>query len=188
MPPLSFACCGQLRHSRLPPCAVLIYSWCSRKNSTACRGEHPETSQTQSSKRGTLETPRLGGFWHRPLPLGLVFITAGTLHFLLPEFYLRIIPPFLSHGRMLVYLSGAAEVLGGVGALVPAWRRAAGVGLMLLLVAVFPANAQMLLNAREAGTSIWNEALLWLRLPLQGFSCTGCGWSAGRGTSGLLLR
>lgn len=97
-----------------------------------------------------------------------MFITAGTLHLLLPEFYLRIIPSFLPHGRMLVYLSGAAEVLGGVGILMPQRRRAAGLGLVLLLVAVFPANMQMLINSRAAGQPLWSEVLLWLRLPLQG--------------------
>lgn len=101
------------------------------------------------------------------MPLGLVFILTGTLHFLVPEYYLRIIPPFLPHGRVLVYLSGAAEVLGGLGVLGRRWRRAAGVGLILLLVAVFPANVQMLLLARGAGAPLWEEVLLWLRLPLQ---------------------
>lgn len=107
-------------------------------------------------------------FWRRPAPQGLVFILTGTLHFLLPDYYLRIIPPFLPHGRVLVYLSGAAEVLGGLGVLERRWRRAAGLGLILLLVAVFPANVQMLLLARAARAPGWKEALLWLRLPLQG--------------------
>jgi uncharacterized membrane protein len=66
-----------------------------------------------------------------------------------------------------VYLSGAAAVLGGAGILMRPWRRAAGIGLVLLLVAVFPANVQMLMNGRAAGTPIWSELLLWLRLPLQ---------------------
>ena len=106
-------------------------------------------------------------FWRRPAPLGLVFILTGTLHFLVPEYYLRIIPPFLPHARVLVYLSGAAEVLGGLGILGRRWRPAAGLCLILLLVAVFPANVQMLLLARGAGAPLWEEVLLWLRLPLQ---------------------
>jgi uncharacterized membrane protein len=106
-------------------------------------------------------------FWRRPAPLGSVFILTGTSHFLVPDYYLRIIPPFLPHGRVLVYLSGAAEVLGGLGVLGRRWRPAAGLGLILLLVAVFPANVQMLLLAREARAPGWKEILLWLRLPLQ---------------------
>ncbi|MEO8090096.1 MAG: hypothetical protein ABI703_07360 [Gemmatimonadales bacterium] len=106
-------------------------------------------------------------FWRRPRPLGLVFILTGALHFLVPDYYLRIIPPFLPHARGLVYLSGALEVLGGLGILRTRWRKAAGLGLILLLVAVFPANVQMLLLAQGASVPGWQEALLWLRLPLQ---------------------
>ncbi len=106
-------------------------------------------------------------FWRRPGPLGLVFILTGALHFLVPDYYVRIIPPFLPHARGLVYLSGVAEVLGGVGILRKRWRHAAGLGLILLLVAVFPANVQMLLLARGASEPVWKEVLLWLRLPLQ---------------------
>jgi uncharacterized membrane protein len=102
------------------------------------------------------------------MPLGLLFILAGTLHFLVPAYYLRIIPPFLPHGLVLVYLSGVAEVLGGSGVLSRRWRRAAGLGLISLLVAVFPANVQMLLLAQRSGAPMWQQVLLWLRLPLQG--------------------
>lgn len=106
--------------------------------------------------------------WRSPVPLGLVFILAGALHFLMPASYLRIMPPFLPHGLALVYLSGVAEVLGGLGVLKRRWRRAAGLGLIVLLVAVFPANVQMLLLAEAAKAPMWKEALLSLRLPLQG--------------------
>ena len=60
-----------------------------------------------------------------------------------------------------------AELLAGIGLLLAPVRRAAGVGLIVLLVVVLPANVQMLLNARARGVSWWGEAILWLRLPLQ---------------------
>jgi uncharacterized membrane protein len=97
-----------------------------------------------------------------------VFVGAGVLHFVAPGTYERIMPPYLPLHRGLVYLSGAAEVLGGLGLLTERTRAAAGAGLMLLLVAVLPANAQMLIDARAAGKPSWWLALLWLRLPLQG--------------------
>ncbi len=99
---------------------------------------------------------------------GLVFVTAGVLHFVAPGTYERIMPPYLPLHRELVYLSGAMEVLGGLGLLTERTRTAAGVGLILLLVAVLPANVQMLIDARAAGKPSWWLALLWLRLPLQG--------------------
>jgi uncharacterized membrane protein len=96
-----------------------------------------------------------------------IFIAAGTLHFVIPEAYTRIMPPYLPLHRELVYLSGVLQIAGGVGLLHERTRRAAGIGLVLLLVAVWPANLQMLLNARAAGKPLGWEALLWARLPLQ---------------------
>ncbi|HEV2093763.1 MAG TPA: DoxX family membrane protein [Rubrobacter sp.] len=98
---------------------------------------------------------------------GLVFVAAGLLHFFVPGIYERIMPPYLPLHRELVYLSGAAEVLGGLGLLPRRTRPAAGIGLILLLLAVLPANVQMLLDARAAGKPPGWIALLWLRLPLQ---------------------
>ena len=77
-------------------------------------------------------------------------------------------PPYLPLHRELVYLGGTLEILGGLGLLTERTRTAAGVGLILLLVAVLPANVQMLIDARAAGKPSWWPALLWLRLPLQG--------------------
>lgn len=99
--------------------------------------------------------------------LAAVFVAAGILHFLRPASYVGIMPPWLPAPLFLVYLSGALEAAGGLGLLHPATRRAAGWGLVLLLLAVWPANFQMLLNARAAGAGATEEALLWLRLPLQ---------------------
>jgi uncharacterized membrane protein len=99
--------------------------------------------------------------------LAVFFIGAGVLHFVRPEFYLRIMPPYLPWHLELVYLSGACEVAGGVGVLIPALRRAAGWGLIALLIAVFPANLQMAVNHLEADGLTLFGWLLLARLPLQ---------------------
>lgn len=99
--------------------------------------------------------------------LAFVFIGAGLIHFIRPSSYLGIMPPYLPQPLLLVYLSGAAELIGGIGVLVPRWRRAAGWWLMLTLVAVFPANVQMLQNWMARGASTMALTVLWLRLPLQ---------------------
>lgn len=99
--------------------------------------------------------------------LAALFVFAGTMHFVIPDQYAAIMPPALPLHRALVYLSGALEIAGGIGLLVPRTRRAAGIGLILLLIAVWPANVQMLLNARAAGASALSQTLLLLRLPLQ---------------------
>lgn len=99
--------------------------------------------------------------------LAALFAFAGTMHFIIPEQYMRIMPPALPLHRELVYLSGVAEIAGGLGLLVRRTRRAACIGLILLLIAVWPANLQMLLNARAAGASAGAQIALLLRLPLQ---------------------
>src|SRR5438045_9398493 len=74
--------------------------------------------------------------------LGTLFIVAGCLHFLIPGFYLSMMPPWLPWHLELVYLSGVFEILGGVGLLIPRLRRVACWGLIALLLAVFLANVQ----------------------------------------------
>ena len=94
------------------------------------------------------------------------FIGAGALHFVDPEPFRAIVPAQLPRADVLVAVSGAAEITGGVGLLLERTRRLAGVGLVALLVAVFPANLNMALRPDEIGMGAptW---LLWARLPLQ---------------------
>jgi uncharacterized membrane protein len=76
--------------------------------------------------------------------LGAFFIAAGVNHFVMPRAYRQIVPPRLEHdAKRVVEVTGVAEVLGGIGVLLPRTRRAAGVGLIALLAAVFPANLYM---------------------------------------------
>ena len=76
-------------------------------------------------------------------------------------------PRYLPWHTGLVALSGVAEMAGGFGLLVPWTRRAAGLGLVVLLLGVFPANVEMLVRYREQGAGSLAHLLLWLRLPLQ---------------------
>ncbi len=99
--------------------------------------------------------------------IGIGFVVAGLLHLLKPRVYVRIVPRWLPAPLLLVVVSGVAEILGGVGVLLPATRVAAGWGLIALLVAVFPANVQMLLDALARGASRGWVTSLVLRLPLQ---------------------
>lgn len=101
----------------------------------------------------------------QPYLIGAIFIAAGALHFKNPAMYERIVPPYLPAPGELVAISGAFEILGGIGAAIPQTRRAAGIGLIALLIAVFPANLYMATNASEfAFAPAWT---LWARLPLQ---------------------
>jgi len=114
---------------------------------------------------------------------GLLFVLAGLLHFVVPHYYRAIVPPYLPAPALLVAVSGVAEIAGGIGMLLPRWRRAAGVGLILLLVVVFPANIEMLRQGRARGIAAPWEAVLWLRLPLQAV-LIWCAWRLSRPVSG----
>ncbi|MEO5579837.1 MAG: DoxX family protein [Gemmatimonadaceae bacterium] len=96
-----------------------------------------------------------------------LFAFAGVMHFVVPGSYAGIMPQWVPFPIELIYVTGALEIAGGIGLLVPHVRKWAAVGLILLLVAVFPANIQMLVNAMTRGDGPLGTALLWLRLPLQ---------------------
>ena len=93
--------------------------------------------------------------WRVRAVLGASFVGAGMLHFLAPGVYEEIMPPYLPLRRGLIYASGAAEISGGLGLLSERSRRASGLWLVLVLLAVWPANLQMLLDARAAGKPAW---------------------------------
>ncbi|MEO5590637.1 MAG: DoxX family protein [Gemmatimonadaceae bacterium] len=99
--------------------------------------------------------------------IAAIFVGGGIMHFVVPDRYASIMPPWIPHPMEMVYLSGVFELLGGVGVLVPRARKMAGIGLIALLVAVFPANVQMLGDALRSGASALSIIGLFLRLPLQ---------------------
>jgi len=105
--------------------------------------------------------------WRR---IGLVvqaalYVAAGVNHFWHSGMYVAIMPPHWSHPLALVWVSGVAEVLGGVGLLVPLSRRFAAWGLVAMLVVYFDVHVWMALHPwLFAGVPRW---LIYARLPLQ---------------------
>jgi uncharacterized membrane protein len=106
--------------------------------------------------------------------LGLLFVAAGANHFANPDFYLRIMPPYLPWHSELILISGAFEILGGIGLLIPRLQVTAAWGLIALLVAVFPANIHMALHPEDYPR--FPPALLWARLPFQGVFIAWAYW------------
>ena len=96
------------------------------------------------------------------------YVGAGILHFRAPAAYLKIMPPYVPWPEAMVYVSGIAEIAGGLGLLLPATRRLAAWGLVALLIAVFPANVYMATNPVYMGASPMPGWIAWARLPLQG--------------------
>jgi uncharacterized membrane protein len=108
--------------------------------------------------------------------LTVFMVAAGLNHFVSPSAYTAIMPAALPAHLALVYISGVAEILGGLGLIFPATRRLAAWGLVALLVAVFPANVNMAVNDLPLGTGPAPAWLLWARLPLQAVLVAWAWW------------
>lgn len=108
--------------------------------------------------------------------LTVFMVAAGLNHFIAPDPYVAIMPRALPWHLALVYLSGVAEIAGGLGLILPATRRLAAWGLVALLIAVLPANVNMAIHHLPLGGSAVPTWLLWARLPLQLVLITWAFW------------
>lgn len=84
--------------------------------------------------------------------MAVLYILAGINHFINPTFYLRIIPPVLKYKQLINSISGAAEILLGI-LLLTSYRPMAAIGVIALLIAVFPANVYHLMQ-KGAGMKV----------------------------------
>ena len=80
--------------------------------------------------------------------MSIFYIYIGTRHFTDPNYFLAIMPPYLKWHIELIYISGFFEILLGFG-LLTKYRKLSSLGLILLLIAVFPANIY-LINSEKA--------------------------------------
>ena len=97
--------------------------------------------------------------------MSLFYIMAGTNHFINPDWYVRIVPPILPFKTAIVYISGILEIILGSLLIFPKTRFIAGWGLIILLVAVYPANIYVALTNGEAMDI--TPLIAWGRLPFQ---------------------
>ena len=103
-----------------------------------------------------------------------LFIVAGALHFIKPQTYEAMMPPWIPMHAESVAVSGVAEIVGGLALIPDRTARIGGLWLIALLVAVFPANVHMALHP-ELFPSIPPVAL-WVRLPVQGLLIAWAWW------------
>jgi len=103
--------------------------------------------------------------------LGVFYIAAGINHFWHPATYAAIMPPYIPSPMLMIAISGAAEVLGGIGVFIPNGfvfprpRIAAAWGIVALLIAVSPVHINMCLHPDQfPAIPLW---VIWGRLPLQ---------------------
>jgi uncharacterized membrane protein len=97
--------------------------------------------------------------------MGLFYMAAGVNHFIHPAFYKEIMPARIAFHDEAIFISGICEVLFALLLLFPSTRRPAAWAITGLLIVVFPANIQMMLNYyHENNPGLW---FALLRLPLQ---------------------
>jgi uncharacterized membrane protein len=113
--------------------------------------------------------------------LATAMVVVGVLHFVRPEPFVAIVPKALPAPLALVLVSGAAEIAGGLGLLLPRARRAASIGLVALYLAVLPANVNMAVNELPLDGTSMPRVALWLRLP---FQLVFIGWALWVGRDG----
>ena len=108
--------------------------------------------------------------------LAAFMVIAGSLHWLTPDPFVKIVPSFLPYPLALVYISGFFEILGGIGLLVPRVSQLAAWGLVALFIAVFPANINMAVNRIALDGIPDSDLLRWGRLPLQAVLIAWAWW------------
>jgi uncharacterized membrane protein len=99
------------------------------------------------------------------LMIALFFFTGGIAHFVYVDFFILAMPDYLGYHKQLVMISGIFEILGAIAILIPKTRRFAAYGLILLVIAVYPANINMALHPEKYPDM--SVLLLYLRLPFQ---------------------
>ena len=97
--------------------------------------------------------------------MSLFYISIGIKHFINVSWFMKIMPPYLPYHKELVYLSGAFEIILGMMLFFEETRFLAGWGLIILLIAVFPANIYLAQTNGAAMNTL--PALAWGRLPFQ---------------------
>lgn len=96
--------------------------------------------------------------------LSLFLVFAGIMHFVRPEFFLKIVPPYLPFPMGLVLISGAFEMMLGASLWIPRLSRIAAWGIIALMLAVFPANIYLFQHQEILPAPPWVHLL---RLPMQ---------------------
>ena len=104
----------------------------------------------------------------------LLFTAAAPFNAMRPD-QIRMVPPSFPRPDLFVTVTGVLEILGAIGILVPRTRRLAGIGLVLLFIALFPANVSATLRDVTLGGR--PATALWLRAPMQLFFIAVAWWT-----------
>ena len=139
---------------------------------------------------GLLHVPGVFGLRFLPtrrekaaVAMAIGFVVTGVMHFTTLQRFIDMMPPGLPWPLEMVYLSGIFELLGAVGLLLPWTRRAAGLGLATLLIAIFPANIYVAVSAGSVEGLPSGSWYYWLRRPFQAIFIGWALWCSKRTAS-----
>jgi len=97
--------------------------------------------------------------------MAIVYIFAGLMHFIKPKLYMRVMPSYIPNHKAMVFWSGVAEVLLGIGLCIPVLKVISIYGIILMLSVFLMVHLYMLSGEKaSAGIPKW---ILILRIPLQ---------------------
>ena len=123
------------------------------------------------------------------LVLAAFYLAAGILHLKSPQGFIKIVPSFVPWPAEVVWLTGLAEIAGAIGLMLPRLRKAAGIGLALYAVCVFPANINHAINQIDVGAlpnSWWYHGPRFVLQPVLVWMALWCSgvvdwpWRSGR--------
>ena len=103
------------------------------------------------------------------LSLAVLLIFTGTAHFYKTHEMAMMLPDFVSYKSEIIYTTGALELLGAIGILIPRCRRLAGICLILMFVGFLPANVYAAFKYVDFGGHAYGPKYLLFRIPLQLF-------------------
>ena len=97
--------------------------------------------------------------------MAIMYVFAGLMHFVKPKLYMRVMPEYLPNHKALVFWSGIAEILLGIGLCIPVLKVISSYGIIAMLI-VFLMVHLYILTGEKASTGI-PKWILILRIPLQ---------------------
>ncbi|MDP1799729.1 MAG: DoxX family membrane protein [Bacteroidota bacterium] len=97
--------------------------------------------------------------------MSLLYISAGIYHFINPTFYLKIMPDYIPSHLMMIYLSGAIEIILGIALLIKKFQKPAAMLIILMLIVFIPVHIKMIQDTWISLNIKFITAIV--RLPLQ---------------------
>jgi len=97
--------------------------------------------------------------------MAIMYVFAGLIHFVKPKIYMRVMPQYLPNHKALVFWSGIAEIVLGIGLCIPVLKVISIYGIIAMLLVFLMVHFYML-SGEKASTGI-PKWILILRIPLQ---------------------